>query len=151
MLRRSLKSWTEKSSIWRHGGWVPALLMRQSRRPYFSMVWSIRFLISDSLDMSHLMKWHSPGPFEMQLATNLAHKSNIMLVNFTWTKRLCYLHWSIILTFLSPFALSSSTSLSPSFSPRAHKTTLEPFWTKTRTQPSPIPFEPPVTMTTLSW
>src|SRR6185369_10648723 len=44
------------------GGCQPALLMRQSIRPYFSIVESIRFLISKVLETSQRTNVASPGP-----------------------------------------------------------------------------------------
>src|SRR5205085_11306088 len=49
-----------------------------------------------------------------------------------------------------PFLFTSASSAFPSFSPRAQKTSVAPAAAKTRTHPSPIPLDPPVTSVTLS-
>ena len=49
-----------------------------------------------------------------------------------------------------PLAPTSAARAWPARSSRAQKTTFEPAPAKTRTHPSPMPFVPPVTTTTLS-
>src|SRR5687768_18506530 len=92
------------------GGCQPALLIRQSIRPYFSAVFSISPDISSGFETSHFTNQASP-------------RSEL---------------------------LSSEESSSPSWEFRAQNTTREPASTKARTHPLPIPFVPPVTITTLS-